>query len=82
MTLNPAVAINAEPSPIISKDTSVTVAIPTPIIIGNRERYTLELYVSPINILDIITVKNGIVARNAKKNKKKYIIFFVRFRSQ
>ena len=64
ITLNPPVAINAELSPVKSKDTSVTVAIPTPARMGSKERYTLQLYLSPSNILDMITVKKGRVARN------------------
>ena len=38
ITLNPPVASKAELSPVKSKDTSVTVAIPTPTIMGRRER--------------------------------------------
>ena len=66
MMLNPAVAINAELNPKTSKDTSVTVAIATPVTIGSNERYTFQLCLSPISIRDITTVKNGIVAENIK----------------
>jgi hypothetical protein len=65
--LNPAVAINAELNPVMSNDTSLTVAMATPIMIGRRDKYTLQLYLSPMNILDIMTVKNGIVARKIKE---------------
>ena len=69
MMLNPAVAISAELSPKMSKDTSVTVAIATPVTIGSNERYTFQLCLSPISILEITTVKNGIVAENIRHTK-------------
>ena len=37
ITLNPAVANKADPSPIISNETSLTVAMLTPIMIGKSE---------------------------------------------
>lgn len=59
---NPNVAESAQINPIISKDNSVIVAIPTPVIIGIKLMYTDVACFSRKIIRVKITVNNGIVA--------------------
>lgn len=61
------VDIKADIRPIISNEISVKVAIPTPVIIGTKLRYTSDGCFS-LNIRrDRITVNRGIVALTEKK---------------
>ena len=62
MQEKPAVALNADPSPITSKLTSVRVAMLTPNTMGNKDRYVLVENVWPQRTLEITTVKKGMVA--------------------
>lgn len=64
----PMVAINALIRPTTSKDSSVSVAIPTPVMIGTKLRYTLVVCFSLSMIRDSNTVNSGIVAFTEKKN--------------
>lgn len=64
---NPSVADNAQISPSISNDSSVMVAIATPVIIGTKLKYTDVACFSLKKILVKITVNNGIVAFTADR---------------
>lgn len=59
---NPSVADRAQISPVISNDNSVIVAIPTPVMIGIKLKYTDVACFSLKKIRVKITVNNGIVA--------------------
>lgn len=67
---NPTVAISALIRPITSNDSSVSVAIPTPVMIGTRLRYTVVVCFSLRMIRDSNTVNSGIVAFTTIKNSR------------
>lgn len=63
----PIVEMRALIRPIISKEISVTVAIPTPVIMGSRLRYTSVGCFSPKKTRVRTTVNSGIVALTVKE---------------
>lgn len=67
---NPAVDTRAHIIPMPSYDSSVMVAIVTPVMMGTRLKYTLFVCFSPIINLDRITVKSGIVALTVKERSQ------------
>jgi len=58
----PIVEMRALIRPIMSKEISVTVAIPTPVMMGSRLRYTSVGCFSPKKMRVSTTVNSGIVA--------------------
>lgn len=70
----PSVADNAQINPIISNESSVIVAIPTPVIIGIKLIYTDVDCFSLKKILVKSTVNNGIVALTTHITDSKKIL--------
>lgn len=67
----PSVADRAQINPTISNDSSVIVAIPTPVMIGIKLQYTDVDCFSLKNIRVKMTVNNGIVALTTPNRDKK-----------
>ena len=62
MIANPAVAMRALSRPMMSNEISVTVATATPNTMGNKEKYTSQLCLTPNKILVRNTVNRGMEA--------------------